>query len=85
MAFHTLNHRLQLPPYVELQKLEHGIFSTTFYAVLEGPPQSPWYSIIVVTTTNNEEGQEVQVVPMHNGGEEPAGGVDGNGGGGGFY
>ena len=79
---HTLNHRLMLPAYVELQRLQHGTYSTAFYAVLEGPPQNPWYSIVVVTTSENEEGQEVQVVPVHNGngGQGDAGQQNGRGG-----
>ena len=77
----SVHHRLSLPPWVELQRLQHGVFSTAFYAVLEGPPHNPWYSIVVVTTMEHAEGQEVQVVPVYNG-EGAMGGVEENGRGG---
>ena len=73
MAF-TSNHRFNIPPYLELQRMDHGDFTVILYAVLEGPPYNPYYTILLVIKTQEAGGPD----QMFNG---PNGwnGNDGNG------
>ena len=76
----SYNWRLNIPPYVELQRFDHEEFNTVIYAVLEGSLHNPYYSLVVVTT--RAAAQENQVVPENGMGGGQGGRREGQNGGG---